>query len=253
MADVAVADMFSERRDEIRSYLSLLSGVEAAIRLGVPRLGADGPIITAQQQRILYSGVYLQLYNIVESTISGCLDAVSVTALSLAARTPGDLSAKLRGEWVRHMAKTHRDMGPERRLESVLGLCEHLVSALPVSPFRIERGGGGNWDDEEIYRIATRIGFDLNLSAAAQAAVKAKIRDDKGALALVVDLRNGLAHGRLSFVECSQEDNVDDLTKLADRVFMYLEEVIAAFEKFVEEGLFLRAELRPAREAARPA
>lgn len=243
---MAVADMFSERRDEIQSYLAFLSGVEGAIRSGVPRLGPEGPAITAQQQRILYSGVYLQLYNLVESTISGCLDAVSVTALTQVARTPGDLSHKLRGEWVRHMAKTHREMGADRRLESVLALCDHLVSALPVRPFQIEKGGGGNWDDEEIHRIAARIGFDLNVSAAAQAAVKRKIRNDKGALALVVDLRNGLAHGRLSFVECSQDDNVEDLSKLADHVFIYLAEVIAAFERFVGDGLFLREDLRPA-------
>ncbi|MDR6530256.1 hypothetical protein J2800_000992 [Caulobacter rhizosphaerae] len=250
MPDVALADMFSERRDEIRSYLSFLSGVEEAVRSGVPRLGAAGPAISAQQQRILYSGVYLQLYNLVESTISGCLDAVSVTALAQVVRAPSDLSAKLRGEWVRHMAKTHREMGAERRLESVLALCEHLVSALPVGPFRIEKGGGGNWDDEEIYKIAARIGFDLNVSAEAQAAVKSKIRNDKGALALVVDLRNGLAHGRLSFVECSQDDNVDDLTRLANRVFVYLEEVVAAFERFIDDGLFLRADLRPVRAQA---
>lgn len=243
------ADRFQERREEIRSYLEFLAGVEAVIRSGVPRLGSDGPAITTQQQRILYSCVYLQLYNLVEATVTGCLDAISVTALEKAPRAPGDLTAELRGEWVRHMARTHREMGPERRLERALALCDHLVSALPIAPFSIERGGGGNWDDEEIHRIAARIGFDLQISPAAAAGVKAKVRDDRGALALIVHLRNGLAHGRLSFVECGQDDSASELASLADRVFLYLEEVVLAFDAYVESGLYLRSELRPAPRA----
>lgn len=241
---MAFAERFKERRDEIRAYLDFLSGVEAVIRSGVPRLGPDGPAITTQQQRILYSSVYLQLYNLVEATVTGCLDAVSVTALRAAPRGPGDLTTELRGEWVRHMAKTHRDMGPERRLELALAMCNHLVSALPIAPFSIEKGGGGNWDDEEIHRIAARIGFDLQISAAAAAGVKAKIRDDRGALALIVHLRNGLAHGRLSFVECGQDDSAAELASLADRVFLYLEEVVAAFDGHIAGALYLRPDLR---------
>jgi len=246
---VQIAETFRERREEIVAYLDFLRGVEEVIRSGVPRLGADGPAITVQQQKILYSSVYLQLYNLVESTVTGCLDAVSVSALSRSRCRVGELNAELRREWVRHIARTHTDMSPDRRLDAALNMCEHLVSALPVEPFSIEKGGGGNWDDEEIFRIANRIGFALQISPQANRAAKAKIREDRGALALVVYLRNGLAHGRLSFVECGQDDSVADLTELAERVFLYLGEVVTAFERHIEQDGHLSPEVRSAAQA----
>ncbi len=67
---------FEERLTEIEAYLGFLEGIEAEARSGPPRLGADGVLITTQQQRILYSGVFLQLYNLIEATVVKCLDRV---------------------------------------------------------------------------------------------------------------------------------------------------------------------------------
>ena len=64
---------FHERLAEVETYLEFLSTMEARAQHGPPRLeGAEHPI-SAQQQRILYSSVYLQLYNLVESTMSRCI------------------------------------------------------------------------------------------------------------------------------------------------------------------------------------
>jgi hypothetical protein len=46
---------FDERLEEIETYLEFLEGVEQEVRNGAPRLGSSGLIITARQQRILYS------------------------------------------------------------------------------------------------------------------------------------------------------------------------------------------------------
>src|SRR5271154_3430371 len=98
---------FEERFNEIESYLEFLQGIEAEARLGPPRLGNEGLLITAQQQRILYSGVFLQLYNLVEATIVECLDEVTEAASKAGAWTPSDLPMELRREWVRVAARTH--------------------------------------------------------------------------------------------------------------------------------------------------
>jgi len=238
---------FEERLGEINSYLQFLEGIEALVRSGVPRLGGpEGAVITTDQQRILYSSAYLQLYNLVEATITRCLDAVGNAAISNGNFAPGDLSAELRREWVRHVAKTNVDMGAEKRLKEAIVLCDHLVAALPVSPFGIEKGGGGNWDDCEIYRIAKRIGCPLKISKKASAGVKSIVRNDKGAMALIVSLRNALAHGNLSFVECGQYDTVEELRDLTKRVAAYMREVVAAFASYVREHGYLRPERRPA-------
>jgi hypothetical protein len=241
-----LSDRFEERFGEITAYLELIDGIEKLVQSGVPRLGENGPPVTAPQQRILNSSVYLQLYNLVEATITNCLDAVSKAAMRRAEWAPGDLTAELRREWVKYMARTNLPSGPDKRLEDAIGLCDHLVAALPIVEFDIEKGGGGNWDDIAIKKVASRIGFDLRVSRTVEREVKRKVRNELGSLALIVDLRNALAHGRLSFVDCGQDDSAAELRKLAKRVAAYLREVIAAFDLFIEEHRYIVPERRPA-------
>jgi hypothetical protein len=239
---------FEERLDEIEAYLGLLDGVEVEARTGPPRIGAAGALITTQQQRILYSGVFLQLYNLVEATIVGCIDEVTTAAIASGIWAPGDLTSDLRREWVRVMARTHVDLSYENRLESALGLCEHLVAALPVTEFALEKGSGGNWDDDAIEKIAIRLGFQLNVDRAVYSGIKRPFRDDLGPLGLVRKLRNSLAHGSISFAECGENVTVGELRDLADRTAAYLREVVKAFEAYIKDRGFLVKEKRPKRE-----
>ena len=190
----SLEQVFNERLAEIQTYLDFLAAIEEQIQTGPPRIGASGPIISTTQQRILYSSVYLQLYNLVEATITKCIEAVSEAVSKDSRWLPSVLTLELRKEWVRHLGRTHVDLNYENRLMSSLVMCEHLINALPVNKLEIDRGGGGNWNDEEIYRVATRIGCPLQLSAECVRDVKRPFKQDKGALALIVKLRNDLAH-----------------------------------------------------------
>jgi len=241
----ALGIAFEERLAEIESYLAFLEGIEAEARSGPPRLGHAGALITTQQQRILYSGVFLQLYNLVEATIVKCLDGVTEAALKAATWSPGDLTIELRREWVRVMARTHVDLNYENRLESALGLCDHLVASLPVAGFKVEKGGGGNWDDETIEQIADRLGFNLRVTADTHSAIKRPFKDDLGPLQLVKKLRNSLAHGSISFAECGENLTVGELRDLASRTAAYLREVVAAFRSYIDGHGYIIAAKRP--------
>src|SRR4029077_3626771 len=140
---------FDERLEEIEAYLELLEGVEREVSRGTPRLGESGLVITARQQRILCSSVYLQLYNLVEATITKCLDAVCVAAMNGGKWKPGDLSTELRKEWVRFTARTHIALTDENRLRHALELVEQLVQAFPVTKLQGETSSG-SWDDAQI-------------------------------------------------------------------------------------------------------
>jgi hypothetical protein len=239
---------FDERLQEIDAYLTFLEAIEAQVRTGSPRLGEQGPIITTQQQRILYSSVYLQLYNLVEASITRCLDAVC-DAAALQTWKPGDLSTELRREWVRHSARTHVTLTDENRLKHALELVEQLVKALPVSSLKVEKSGG-SWDDMQIEAITNRIGLRLRISQSVYQGVKRPLRDEKGALALIAALRNELAHGSLSFAECGENVLAAELRDLKDKAAMYLGEVVDAFEVWIESYEFLAPAARPSRDVA---
>lgn len=244
MSEITVG--FEERLQEVEAYLAFLAIMEERAQSGPPRLeGAEQPIST-QQQRILYSSVYLQLYNLVEATMARCVEAVAHAAIDNKRWYPADLSDSLRREWVRNVARTHENLTSEHRLDSALELCNHLVGLLPLAAFSIEKGGGGNWDDVSIEAISLRLGCPLQVSAPVYSAVKRPFRDELGPLGVVRKLRNNLAHGSISFAQCAEDVTVARLIELKVTTVNYLREVVGCFNRFIASSEFLRPERRPA-------
>lgn len=238
-----VMSAFEERLQEIDAYLTLLESLERQVQGGTPVIGDLR--ITSQQQKILYSSVYLQLYNLVEATATWCINAVAEASADNSRWQPIDLLDTLRREWVRTVARTHLPLNPDNRLSESLAFCERLMNCLPIEKWEIDKGGGGNWDAREIEAISQRIGCDLQISRKAEIDVKQKIRDDKGSLELVKYLRNRLAHGSISFEECGDGITVGDLRDIRERTANYLREVIEGFNRYIDDFLFLNPERRP--------
>lgn len=237
---------FQERLDEVESYLAFLSSMEACAQQGPPRLqGAEHPI-SVQQQRILYSSVFLQLYNLVEATMSRCIETVAAAASENGQWKPGDLATDLKREWVRATARTHESsLTPVHRLDRALAMCDLLVASLPITEFNIDKGGGGNWDDAAIDAISQRLGFRLMLSQPVRSAIKRRFQDDLGPMALVKSLRNRLAHGSISFAQCAEDVTVARLQELKGMTVAYLREVVGCFANYIEAHEYLIPERRP--------
>ena len=233
---------FDERFGEIEAYLELLQQVETAAGEGAPKIqGSDTPI-TASQQKILYSSIYLQLYNLVEATISQCMYAISEAAVEGEKWLPQQLNESLLSEWVRATAKTHQVLTPEHRLERAMSMCVRLIDQLPIETFDVELGGGGNWDDAAIEQLSTRVGCALDIPGDVNTAAKRHVRDDMGALKLVKTRRNQLAHGSISFVDCADGITVAELSAIIEAVGNYLRAAIDCFSTYVDLLHFLRPE-----------
>ena len=238
---------FEERCKEVDVYIDFLVALETCAQSGPPRLVGAAQSISAEQQRILYSGVYLHLYNLVESTMTRCIEAIPSNAAQGGAWKPADLSDTMRREWVRAVARTHAELTAENRLEAALDLCETLVASLPVTDFALEKGGGGNWDDDAIEKFFDkRLGSQLVVTAPVRTAAKRHMKDDLGALALVKDLRNRLAHGSISFVECAENVTVSHLIEVRHGAVNYMKEVVDRFVSYIAGFEFLIAARRPA-------
>jgi hypothetical protein len=233
---------FEDRLQEIETYLNLLETIEKQIQDGIPRLG-DTVAISVQQQKILYSSVFLQLYNLIEATVTKCVDAVTKTIMDNGYK-PSDLSDEIRKEWVRFSARTHIELNFDNRLTAALELCEHLIQTLPISDFKIEKGQGGSWDDLAIQDLSRRLGLALTIPTYVQTAVKRHFKNDQGSLAYIKTLRNELAHGSLSFVECGEDITVRELGELKDRTALYLREVVNLFQQFIDAYEFLSPQIR---------
>jgi hypothetical protein len=240
---------FTERKVEVETYIDFLQSLEDSAKQGPPMFVNADRTISAQQQKILYSSVYLQLYNLVESTITCCIDAVSAAAVQNGSFHAKDLTNPLRSEWARGIARTHVELNVERRLSATMELCNHLIEHRPVTALSIEKGGGGNWDDTEIENISKRIGFDLSVSHPVYQKIKRPIKDGKGALQLVKKLRNDLAHGSISFSECAHEVTVSELRDLKDNTVHYLHEVVGNFVSYIEGYEYLVPERRPEKQS----
>lgn len=236
---------FEERLQEIETYLEFLENLEAQVQQGPPRIGANGPFITVQQQKILYSSVFVQLYNLVESTVSRCLNAVSEAAARDGLWRPSDLADALRRDWVRVTARTHEDLNPENRLNDAFALCEHLLQKLPVNEWVITRGAGGSWDDTRIEQLADRLGLGLVIPGPISTRVKRHFRNEQGTLVFIKTFRNHLAHGNVSFVEGGENLSVTDLRELHEGTAHYLREVVARFRAYIDGYEFLLPDRRP--------
>lgn len=239
----SLLETFEERLQEIDAYLELLDALEREVQEGPPRIGAAA--ITVQQQRILYSSVYLQLYNLVEATVTWCIEAVCAAATRGGVWSPTDLSDNLQREWIRVQARTHVPLNPENRLDSAIAFFRKVTPPTPVSAWEIDTGSGGNWDDHSIEDVAERLGCALRIDQQVLRAAKQKIRDDKGALRLIKHLRNSLAHGSLSFEECGENVTVRELRDIRERTALYLREVVRTFQVFIERHEFLTPSSRP--------
>ncbi|MCQ4269026.1 MAE_28990/MAE_18760 family HEPN-like nuclease [Pseudomonas stutzeri] len=237
---------FEERLAEVNSYIDFLWMVENGTRNGPPRIEGCSVPISAVQQKILYSGIFLQLYNLVESTMTLCIESVANATYRDGQWLPGDLVDSLRKEWVRSMARTHIDLSSQNRLDYAIRMCQHLVESLPVAEFSIEKGGGGNWDDNAIEEIAERLGFKIRAKQSAYRGIKQPFRDELGPLALVKSLRNKLAHGAISFSESVGGLTVQRLQELTEKLVNYMREVIRCFSEFILSHQYLVPTKRPA-------
>jgi predicted RNA-binding protein with EMAP domain len=229
---------FDERFQEIRAYLDFLERVEVQVRSGIPRDQTGEIEISPEQQKILYSSLYLQLYSLVESTVNKCVDSL-VRSIIERAVTPSLLSEDFRKEWIRFIARTHEDLKYDKRLESAIKLSNYFLFSSAIEDFRIDKGGGGNWDDKSIYKFSKRLGIVDFLDQEIEQRIKRHYKNDQGSLEFIKDTRNKLAHGNISFVECSNEVVVSELRELSNNTALYLRSFVRAFQDLIENESYL--------------
>lgn len=235
---------FDERLAEVEAYLVFLEELEAASLTGAPKFDGAGQPLTQQQTEILKAGIFVQLYNLVEAMMTKVLEALAQASIA-GGWLPAQLTKTFRQEWVKVVAQVNVEMNAESRLSYAVLLADQFVTAQPLQPFKLKKGGGGNWEDAEIERMLANLGLRLVLAPTVRVAVKRPYRDKLGVLGLVKKLRNDLAHGSISFAECGQNETTVGLRDVANRTAMYMRTVVRAAERYIDRHEFLDPAHRP--------
>ncbi|APD88567.1 hypothetical protein BM524_01365 [Alteromonas mediterranea] len=231
-----VRDTFDERISDIESYFDLVSNLERAVGSGGAVFDVDGLgyRVKPEQQKIMYSGIYLHLYNLIESTISLLIDAVERHAAEGINGQLTLLTENMKKLYVKSVASPFESLSNDKRFEKAIDLFEQVLSIKPIE-LKIPPGGGGNWDSQEIKRLSNSIGINLLLPRNLNRKINEKFRDDKAPIRLIKEVRNKLAHGSLSFTQCGDNHVASDFRKLIDIVKEYLSFIIQSYDDFINQ------------------
>lgn len=235
-----VRDTYNDRVSDIEAHFDLIKNISEAIGRGGAKLTINNGhyTITVQQQKILFSSTYLQLYNLVESTVTQLMSAVGRHSQNGISGDLTKLSDKIRNLYLKHMLPSEADLTPEKRLEHAISLLQQAVGTEPVE-IRIPRGGGGNWDAKTINSLNARIGVELSLSSEMRAKLHRPFRNDQGPLRYIKDVRNNLGHGSISFADCGTNHSYSEFRTLIDIVKDYLELLMNAYEQYIDNQQYL--------------
>jgi hypothetical protein len=222
-----------EREVEITAHLNLVAQLEAAAT--GRGTGITAPIET-EPVNILKSGYLVHLYNVVEAVMTLIIEEVSVSAQ---AHPPKTWSDGLLREWSRGRVNMKRDIEINKMEDRVFNLLVETASRKAVERVPIGKASG-NWSNEEIASIATRLGCNLTIPAEVnQAACTQAFSNGMAPMKFLRHKRNMLAHGTESFADSARSFTTARLAELQAPAFEYMRAVVAAFDVYIDEELFL--------------
>jgi len=231
-----VRSVFDERVLDIESYFELVNNIELAISAGgaVLHFNSTSYTVKPEQQKIMYSSIYLHLYNLIESTISTLIEAVERHATEGINGQLALLTDNMRKLYVTSVAAPYELLTNEKRLEKALLLFEQVLNLQPIN-IKIPPGGGGNWDVIEIEKLSKSIGVNIALTGSLKQKIFRPFRDDKTPIRLIKEIRNKLAHGSISFTECGNNHVASDFRILIDIVKDYLTYIINQYDAYINQ------------------
>ncbi|MEN9610069.1 MAG: hypothetical protein RLZZ628_883 [Bacteroidota bacterium] len=215
--------LFEERRHEIELYFGLLEDIaerDAQIIFRDHRIQS----IELDLQHILLSNAFLLLYNLVESTISGAIEAIYKEMLENEV-TFDDIQPTIQLEIVDNIRK---NVNSKKFVESIHELMTDIVEHHPKSTDLFS----GNIDQEEIKKIAQKYGFSAHTDA--------RKTQNGEPLRTIKKRRNELAHGFKSFKDCGKAKTFQEMRQIKEQSLLYVEQILRNIADFLEQKRYLK-------------
>lgn len=228
-----VINDFTDRKTEIDEFFELLDDIlnnEARLEVGDSK-----KIFKTRLRATLKSTGLLLLYNLVESTVSNCLNAIHLSFCSESLKF-NELNQNIQKIWLNHhfsLLSNNDKISKENVTEKLLSIVNTLsfdsfidFTYEELSKNKLGSQFSGNLDSKEIRKIATKYGVVFEEKCEEVRRVR--------------DYRNKLAHGELSFYECSNNMTPQELNQLKIRVVDFIEKFINASKKYIDNKEFKR-------------
>lgn len=212
---------FQDRKRQVRHYLAVVSREERASGIGSSRV-QEGRLLT------LRAGTFLILYNLVEASTRGALEAIhdQITA----SEAPFTLlTMSLRKEVIRLFKK---EADPSTN---------HTVDDFPSAFVAIALAQGtklsGNVDAKAIREISEKYGFSSK--------TRTQVTRDGSDLLTIKSNRNDLAHGRKTFEEIGRDHTATELLLLTRRSMRYMDQILNNVAGYLEGEHYLEFPPKP--------
>lgn len=207
-------NIFDDRSEEIELYYSIILELDSGNNI----------IQTINDRRflkILKSNLLLMLYNLIEACIvSGMLEIYEKLKADTCAYN--DVISEIQKIWSNYQISqiygpTTVKLTYEKKVQNII----HSIFA--KEPIELTKGVlniSGNLDAQKIKKLCDihRIRYAAN--------------DDIGALKVIKDRRNSLAHGDVSFSECARDLAVGDLEGIKNGTLKFIKDILHGMEKY---------------------
>lgn len=225
---------FNDRVEDVERYYSLLENI--LIEDASLFFATNGRVekINVDLAATLKSSLVLMLYNLVESTMSNCLEILHDSFNGKGLRY-SELTEPLQLLWMKHQYNVINKF--EVDTSDKVNYFKNLVETIAVNrevdltytelnKYKSGSLFSGNLDDQLICKIAAKYGLQFEEECRELRSIRGK--------------RNKLAHGELSFRECCNQEPIQKLKVLKDRTVVFLEKLIEAVEDYVSDSKYKR-------------
>ncbi|MGE4457292.1 MAG: MAE_28990/MAE_18760 family HEPN-like nuclease [Arcobacteraceae bacterium] len=215
---------FEQRKKEIENYFSFLEILDKdeTVLKYVKNGNYTEEEISKDIQRILIANSFLILYNLIEATIRNSIveiyDKIQEDEI-----TYNNLSQSLRKIWIKNKTKNLKEgnFNINTLHNNVENIITNVIDNEIVLLTKDDIDISGNIDADKIRNLAKEIGFNKTSNGSNLVTIKNK--------------RNGLAHGNHTFYDVGKDFTVNDISLFKNETFLYLTDVIANIEKFINE------------------
>lgn len=206
---------FQDRKRHVRNYLAVVSKAERDAGLRANKI-KESRLLT------LRGGAFLVLYNLIEATTRGAIEAIH-DGITTDGVQFGSLTESLRREAIRLFKK---GADPEKH---------HMLVDLPAAFVAIALAQGidfsGNVDSRLIRGLAECYGFSHSTTERTRGGSD---------LLTVKSNRNDLAHGHKTFEQVGRDYAYADLVSISLRSMMYMGEILANIDRYMDDRCYLK-------------